>query len=95
MAAPRMRHFDKVFRNQHGQIVLWQTPNVPLWGWIASTVLGIIFKHTSLHSGLQNAGKAFLFTWSYLEIRTGESMFRRILGAIVMAGIVYGFFKPQ
>jgi hypothetical protein len=85
--------FDKVLRNKAGAIVVWQNPNIPLWGWIACSVLGFVFKHGITHSGLRHLGEASLFAWAYLEIRSGESLFRRILGGLVMASIVFGFFS--
>jgi hypothetical protein len=85
--------FDRILKNKDGKVVLWQNPNLPLWGWVIFSVLGVVFKHGNLHSGFQYLGKASLFTWAYLEIRSGESMFRRALGLLIMAGILIGTFK--
>jgi len=87
------RLFDKVFKNKQGKKIVWQNPNFPLWGWILASVLGYVFKHGHVHNGFQYLGKAFLFTWAYLEIRSGESMFRRVLGIVIMASILFGFFR--
>ena len=95
MSAALTSLFDRIFKNKDGKLVLWQNPNLPLWGWIASSVLGAVFKHGNLHSSFQLLGKAALFAWAYLEIRSGESIFRRILGAVVMANILIGVFTAE
>lgn len=85
--------FNKIFRNNRGNIVVWQWPNMPLYGWIIFTALDVLFKQGNLHHGFHLLAQAFLFTWAYLEVRSGESIFRRVLGLIIFAGIVYNFFK--
>lgn len=82
----------RLFRNDKGAIVIWQNPNIPLWIWIISTALTFLFKSGYLHTGFQSLGKLALFTWAYLEIRSGESIFRRILGAAVLVSIIYDVF---
>lgn len=93
MKAKKVSLFDKIFKNKDGAIIIWQNPNIPLWGWIVSSILGVILKHGAVHSGFQHLAEASLFTWAYLELRSGESIFRRVLGAIVLVSVAYGFFK--
>jgi len=85
----------RIFKDKDGKIIIWQDPNIPLWGWIVFSISGIVFQHGAGHKGLQHLAEASLFTWAYLEIRTGESIFRRILGIIITIGIVYGFFRSR
>jgi len=72
------------FKNDKGEIAVWQTPNVLLFGWIAFTLLGHLLPagRWRLLAGYLSFG--LIFTWSWLEITQGVSSFRRVLGAIVL-----------
>lgn len=93
MTAKKTTIFDKLFRDANGKVVIWQNPNIPLLGWIVFTALGLIIKHGAAHTGFHRLAEASLFTWAYLEIRSGKSLFRRILGCIVLVSTLYGFFR--
>jgi hypothetical protein len=84
---------DKLIRNKNGEVVLWQTPNLLLWGWIIFSILAMIIKHPKIHTGLHFLGSASLFTWAYFELRSGESMFRRVLGAAILLVVAYSYFR--
>jgi len=94
MAHKKATLFDRIFKDRDGKLVIWQSPNILLWGWILFSILGITFKHGAGHTSLNHLATASLFVWAYLEIRSGASIFRQILGGVVMTGIVYGFFRP-
>lgn len=80
-------------RNKHGDIAIWQSPNFALWAWIVLTIASKLITDDQLQSGLQLTARAFLFAWAYLEIRSGESPFRRALGGVILASILVSFFK--
>ena len=71
-------------RNKHGEVVLWQRPNIWLIGWIICTVL--------FYSGAAGAASKYLFAlgavslavWAVLELLRGVNTFRRVLGAVVL-----------
>ncbi len=84
--------FDKIFKDKDGKIVIWQNPNIALWGWIIFTILTYIVKRGRINKGSQSLASAFLFTWAYLEVLKGDSIFRRVLGAVVLINIVVSFF---
>jgi hypothetical protein len=84
---------DRIFKDKTGKVVISQMPNIPLWGWIISSILSMVFKHGRPHAGFENVGRAALVTWAYLEIRSGVSLFRRILGAMVLIAVLYGYFS--
>jgi len=91
---PRKPDDLSFFRNAEGKMVIWQNPNFALWAWIVLTLLTkLVFRDGNLHDGLQHAAQAFLFVWAYLEIRTGESLFRQLLGGVVLASILASFFR--
>jgi len=45
-----------------------------------------------LKTGFELLGSAFLFTWAYLEITSGVTYFRRLLGVAAIAIVGFGFF---
>ncbi len=79
---------DKCFKDKRGKLVLAQKPNVPLWGWIISTVLSYVFSKGKVHNLFQIMAFGSLFAWAYLEITSGINYFRRVLGAIVLIVII-------
>ncbi|MFZ5656672.1 MAG: hypothetical protein ACOY37_06385 [Pseudomonadota bacterium] len=67
-----------------GRVVIAQWPNLPA---VAALALAGAAGLTGGHARetLAFFAGAFLVTWSYLEIRCGDSPFRRVLGAVVLA----------
>ncbi len=80
-----------LFRNKSGQYVVWQWPNLPLSVWIITKLLSMVIDSIQVDTALASVGTAFLFVWAYLEIASGASYFRRVMGVIVLAGIMYSF----
>jgi hypothetical protein len=85
--------FQKFIRDKNGNVVIWQAPNIPLIGWLVFKLLSIVLSQGHLKDGFGLISSAFIFTWTYLEITDGASYFRRLLGLIVMAVLVVGFFR--
>jgi hypothetical protein len=81
--------FDKTFRDQEGNIVLAQMPNLPLIMWIATTVLKSVFASGKLHLALDTIAFGALFTWAWLELFDGVNYWRRGLGLAVLVGMVF------
>lgn len=81
---------DRVFRNPTtGRVVLAQFPNVPLAVFLAATLVRWIFTPAgAIGTAVSVVGTAALAWWSVLEIGWGASLFRRILGAVVLIGLV-------
>lgn len=76
------------FRNDEGKVVLMQTPNVPLIAAMISSVLQLLTNGKfSDFAGAVFFGS--IFTWAWLEIASGVSMFRRVLGVVVMMAILW------
>jgi hypothetical protein len=80
--------FDKMFRDSQGAVVIAQPPNLPLWTWIATTLLKFVFTKGSFFEVLDAIAFGSLFTWAWLELFDGVNYFRRALGAIVLVGAV-------
>jgi hypothetical protein len=75
---------DKVLKDKDGRIVIWQTPNLPLWGWLIFKILAMIFDSGKTGTNLTLFSKFFLFTWAFLELTQGVNYFRRGLGLVVL-----------
>lgn len=89
-----MKHFlDKLVKDKHGHVVLWQAPNVLLASWIVLKLITWPLNSGQLKSGLSLLGTAVLFAWAYLEATKGVNYFRKLLGIVVLVIIIIGFFK--
>lgn len=77
------------FRDKDGHVVVWQAPNLPLSLWAFFAVLGWIVKGTT-HSVVAALATLSLAVWAVLEIAKGASPFRRVLGLVVLIGIIAG-----
>ena len=89
------RAFDWMFRNRRtGAITIAQFPNVPLWMFIAgSLVLRLAEPHGNARAIVTVFTTASLTIWAFLEIALGVNPWRRILGAVVLAATVYGIVR--
>ena len=78
---------DRAFRDQHGRVVLWQSPNIALWTWIVARVLV-----WPLHGKPETVAKFVAFValtiWAVMEVFSGVNYFRRALGFVVLAGMI-------
>lgn len=82
-----------LFRDKNGSIVLWQWPNVTLYGWLLFKGISLLINPGHIKTGLTSLSMAFLFVWAYLEITKGVDYFRRALGFIVIISIILSYFK--
>lgn len=84
------KHF---FRDKDGRIVLWQAPNIPLYGWAVTKFASLFIANSDLKTGLAQLSTALLFVWAYLELTKGVNYFRKSLGLLVLAAIIISFFR--
>ncbi len=78
----------RFFKDKAGKYKLWQRPNVPLSAWFFFMLISRFVPMAHIQSLSQFLSTAFLFTWAYLEITSGASYFRRLLGLVIIAGII-------
>ena len=83
---------DRFFKDKNGHVVLWQWPNVPLYGWIIFKLVGLVTSKGHFKDGCEQLAMAFLFAWALLEITQGVNYFRRFLGLIVAVSIALSYF---
>lgn len=84
---------DKTFRDNEGNIVVAQMPNLPLIVWIVTSLLTLIFPSGKINILLDLVAYGSLFTWAWLELFQGVNYFRRALGLVVLVGLIV--FKLQ
>lgn len=83
----------KLFLDKDGDVAVWQMPNLPLFGWLVFKIVAMLAGEGTVQDGFTLLSTTFLFTWAYLEITSGASLFRRLLGNVVMAAVVVGTFR--
>lgn len=88
MIKSRSTWWDKFWKDKHGKVVLWQNPNLPLWSWLAATVLTHLLPYGRLNFLAALVAFGSIFTWAYLEIRHGVNYFRRSVGLVVLTWIL-------
>ena len=76
--------WEDFWRDKHGDVVIWQTPNAFLIGWALLTIISLFLNNGSVADLFTWLGMASLVIWSLLEIFKGVNYFRRILGAVVL-----------
>jgi hypothetical protein len=77
---------SNVFKDQNGRIVIWQWPNVPLFAWLALKTIAMLSNDPQRAASFSNLSTAFLFTWAFLELTQGVTVFRKLLGLVVIGG---------
>ena len=65
-----------------------QPPNVPVYLIVCSWLLYVIAPQGAFAGLCYLIYQASIFLWAYLEIRFGETMIRRIIGAVVMTALL-------
>ena len=80
-----MSRLDSFFRDRSGRLVVVQVPNPALWVWMLATVLRRS-PYDSRDAELRWIGAGALIAWSLDEVVRGAAPFRRVLGAVVLAG---------
>ncbi len=78
-----MKWIKALFTDKTGTFVLVQKPNVSIVLWVCA---GIVTQLTDgrVHALASLIAFGSLFTWAYLEITRGVTIFRRVLGGVVI-----------
>ena len=80
--------FDKAFRDNEGNIALFQKPNLPALTGLTATLLSFTPISGELRAGVEAVAYGALFTWAWLELFQGVNYFRRSLGLTVLLLLV-------
>lgn len=84
--------WDRTWKDKHGNVVIYQHPNWPLWTWLALTLISL-FTKGRVADGISWIADAALAYWAVLEITEGVNYFRRILGVAVLLFVIAGVLK--
>ncbi|MGB3614572.1 MAG: hypothetical protein WBA10_12335 [Elainellaceae cyanobacterium] len=76
--------FDRVFRDDDGNIVIAQFPSPPLLIWLTATGINLLPTSGNIETFLDALAFGTLFTWAWLELFQGVNYFRRSLGLITL-----------
>ena len=79
---------DKFFRDDKGEYVIAQPPNLPIIIWFTASILKLVFPRGNLYTGLDFVAVISLIIWSFLEIFQGVNYFRKGLGVFVLIGLI-------
>jgi hypothetical protein len=83
-----MQNFDRIFRDDSGNIVIGQKPNLPIILWGLASLLQIIFTTGPLNTALNLFATGALLIWAGQELWQGVNYFRRGLGLLVLIGLI-------
>jgi hypothetical protein len=93
---PRQERFRSLtwwMRDRDGKVVLAQPPNPAIILWLVSVVVGwtdLLDEHRD--AVLTRIGQGALVAWSLDELLRGASPIRRVLGLVVLAGLLVRLF---
>lgn len=88
MTDSRKTFLDKCFKDEKGNYLLYQFPNIPIVLFFIFFAASFVGFEESLSASLRNISFLFLFTWSYLELTLGVNYFRRFVGVIILSVIL-------
>lgn len=75
--------FDAIFRDQNGEIVIAQPPNLTLSVWIGASLLQLVVTSEPINLGLELVAFVAIVIWALQESFEGANYFRRGLGLVV------------
>jgi len=76
--------WDKFWEDKHGRLAVWQKPNVFLIVWFVSILVQILLGGGTISNFARTIGTISIAIWAVLEVVSGASYFRRILGISVL-----------
>ena len=80
---------DRLWKDKNGNQTLLEKPNAPLIGWAFFGLISLALPDGSWRRAAQIISFGFLFTWAWLEIHSGRTYLRRVLGVVIMVMIIY------
>lgn len=76
---------NNFWKDKNDRVVILQSPNLPLIVWFVAYLLTLLPFSPFLLSLCGAVSFGALFTWAWMEISSGASPFRRLLGVAVLA----------
>ena len=85
----RLTSFSWWFRSSDGRLTLWQVPNPALIVWFVAVLMSRLDLSATHASTVEGVRHGALLVWAVDEVARGSSPFRRVLGAVVFAGLLF------
>jgi len=82
-------HIRSFFTDSNGSLAVVQRPNTPLIVWAIATITRRLTEQGSVDNILAIVSFGALGVWALLEMFDGDSMFRRLLGTIILCITIY------
>ena len=76
------------FRSSDGRLAIAQVPNPALSVWLAAVLVGMVELSAAHATAVDGIRRGALLVWALDEVVRGDSPFRRLLGALVLAAEV-------
>ncbi len=77
-----------------GEIAIAQSPNVPLWVFLAATaVRWLLHPDGTAGTVVTIVSTSAIVVWALIEVAAGSSPFRRVLGGVVLMVVLTGLVR--
>ena len=83
---------EKCYKDRDGKVAIMQFPNMPIILWAVFRLLSKIIENDRFSNGFSFIANSMLFVWAYLELFSGDSYFRRLLGLIIIIASISANF---
>ncbi|MBW4483340.1 MAG: hypothetical protein KME14_12430 [Tildeniella torsiva UHER 1998/13D] len=80
--------FDRIFRDEEGNIVIGQPPNLLILVAVAATVLQTVLSAGTFQTAADLVAFGAWFAWAWQELFEGVNYFRRALGLVALVGLL-------
>lgn len=79
---------EKCYKDSSGNVVLAQRPNTPIIVWAIATLFSKIIPEGNALVLLQLIAFGSIFTWAWMELFSGDTYIRRLLGLGILVVIL-------
>jgi hypothetical protein len=79
---------DEWMRDKNGVVVFSQVPNIPLVTFFVTGVFAVVSYHGFWHGLSQFIAIVSILLWSWLEIRSGVTRLRRLMGKVALVATI-------
>ena len=84
--------WDKFWKDKHGDVVVYQHPNIFMIVWLVLALLSL-FTNGTISEIFWYASLASLAAWSLREMIKGVNYFRRALGGFILVVVILAVFR--